>query len=198
MGHVVGHLRKMIVSLADIVKYQMPLDDQLIDLNNLIGSRIKISFLNEIRCIECGKLTNKSYAQGFCYQCFLTSPQTDECTLHPEKCKAHLGISRNAQWAEQNCLSPHIVYFAWSSHLKVGVTRLSQIPTRWIDQGASAAIKLALTPNRHIAGIIEIYLKKFYSDKTAWQQMLQQTNTISAKELTKEKQKAADLLPVNL
>ena len=61
---------------------------------------------------------------------------------------------------------------AISSGVKVGVTRSAQIPTRWIDQGAWQAIKLAKTPNRYTAGLIEIALKEYISDRTQWQRML--------------------------
>ena len=76
------------------------------------------------------------------------------------------------EWAENNCLQLHYVYLAVSSNYKVGVTRSSQIPTRWIDQGASYAIKIAETPNRYLSGLIEVKLKKYISDRTAWQKML--------------------------
>ncbi|MCK5907391.1 MAG: DUF2797 domain-containing protein, partial [Flavobacteriales bacterium] len=69
-------------------------------------------------------------------------------------------------------LAPHIVYLAVSSGLKVGITRKTQIPTRWIDQGAESAIEFAEVPNRYLSGVIEVALKQFVSDKTSWQKML--------------------------
>ena len=56
--------------------------------------------------------------------------------------------------------------------MKVGVTRDTQVPTRWIDQGAVKAIKLAETPNRYLAGMIEVSLKDHMADKTNWRKML--------------------------
>jgi hypothetical protein len=56
---------------------------------------------------------------------------------------------------------------------KVGVTKESQIPTRWIDQGAIQALIIARVPYRQAAGAIEISLKNHISDKTNWRKMLQ-------------------------
>jgi len=141
-------------------------------LNELLGKKITINYTGQIFCIKCGKKTNKSFAQGFCYPCFISAPETEECVLNPELCRAHEGVARDMDYAKEHCLNDHFVYLAVSSHLKVGVTRKSQIPTRWIDQGASRAIKLAQTPNRFTAGLIEVELKKHLSDKTSWQKML--------------------------
>ena len=69
-------------------------------------------------------------------------------------------------------LQPHIVYLANSSNVKVGVTRKSQVPTRWIDQGAHEAIEIAEVPNRYLAGITEVALKDHVADKTTWRKML--------------------------
>jgi hypothetical protein len=169
---ITGHLEKMVTELKDVVQYQLPLDNQLVLMNPLIGQPIKLTFEKQIHCVVCGKLTSKSFGQGFCYTCFSTAPQAEECVLHPEKCQAHLGVSRDPEYAATHCLIDHFVYLAVSSGLKVGVTRHTQIPTRWIDQGAVEAIKLARVPNRHMAGLIEVLLMKYYSDKTNWQQML--------------------------
>ncbi len=49
-------------------------------------------------------------------------------------------------------LTPHYVYLSKTSGLKVGVTRATQIPTRWIDQGAVEAVIIAETPYRGAAG----------------------------------------------
>jgi len=167
-----GILTKMEVENNTEVQYALNLDHQKIELNPLIGKNIKLEFLHEIHCLNCGSLTKKSYAQGYCYPCFISIPETDECILHPEKCEAHLGISRDMEWSKNHCLQEHYVYLAVSSGLKVGVTRMSQIPTRWIDQGAQKAIRLAKTPNRHLAGLIEVSLKKHMADKTNWRNML--------------------------
>lgn len=192
-----GNIHKMQVYLTHTTEYTLNLNKNLIRLNDFIGKKLSIKFTNRINCIECGKVTKKSFSQGFCYQCFKTSPKAHESVIKPELSKSHLGISRDIEWAKENDLIKHYTYLALSSHIKVGVTRHHQIPTRWIDQGASSAIIVAAAPNRHIAGVIEVWLKKFYSDKTNWRAML--TNKISSHvDLLKEKERAIDLLPIEL
>jgi hypothetical protein len=100
-------------------------------------------------------------------------------------------------WAREHDLIDHFVYLAVSGELKVGVTRHHQVPTRWIDQGATEAIILARTPNRHISGVIEVFLKNFFSDKTNWRAMLQ-NKTIHEANLQEEKLNAYQLLPAEL
>ncbi len=162
-----GTLAKMQTQLENPVRYYMPVGEQVVHMNELIGKNIKFEYSGEIYCVSCGKKTKKSFHQGFCYTCFLTAPEAAECIMHPEQCRAHEGIARDMEWSEKNCLQDHYVYLAVSSGLKVGVTRSTQIPTRWIDQGASKAIKLAVTPNQHLAGVIEVALKPYLSDKTS-------------------------------
>lgn len=192
MTQITGILKKMEVNNSTEIKYALNLDNKIIALNPLIGKNIKMEFLQEIHCLNCGIVTKKSYAQGYCYPCFISIPETDECILHPEKCEAHLGISRDMEWSKNHCLQEHYVYLAVSSGLKVGVTRMSQIPTRWIDQGAQKAIKLAKTPNRYLAGLIEVSLKKHMADKTNWRNML--TNKIDEINLLTSKKKVIDQL----
>ncbi len=177
-----------------IVGYFLAVGDGEVHLNDLIGKRIKLTYNGKIHCKCCGSLTRKSYAQGFCYNCYLTSPEAEECVLNPEKCKAHLGVARDIEYSRAHCLIPHYVYLSVTSGVKVGVTRHTQMPTRWIDQGASQAIVLAETPNRHIAGLIEVYLKNYYNDKTLWSKMLLGSVGDDI-DLLSEKDKAAALLP---
>jgi hypothetical protein len=193
-----GYLEKMVVSYGDVVQYKLKLADELVDMNGLIGHRVSLTYLNQIKCVDCGAIIKKAYGQGFCFQCLQESPLASECILRPEKCKAHLGISRSMVWSESHCLAPHVVYLAYSSHIKVGVTRVSQIPTRWIDQGAMQAIVLANAPNRHIAGMIEVFLKQHFSDKTAWQQMLATDFVPIEINLENAKERAISLLPKEL
>ena len=170
-----GILRKMRVEwpgLKEAVRYFLPLENGEVYMNDLIGQKITLSFLHEIHCIHCGRLIKKTFAQGYCYPCFIKLPETDKCILHPELCQAHLGISRDMEWSKDHCLQDHFVYLAVTSGLKVGVTRASQVPTRWIDQGAVRAIRIARTPNRYLAGKIEVFLKDHLADKTNWRNML--------------------------
>jgi hypothetical protein len=189
-----GTLSKMTTELASPVHYRLPVGQELLDMNDLLGHEISLTWLNEIHCLNCGRITKKSFGQGYCYPCFISIPETEDCVLHPELCRAHEGIARDMEWAREHCLQDHFVYLALSSDVKVGVTRKSQIPTRWIDQGASQAIKLAKTPNRYLAGLIEVELKKHLTDKTNWRNMLM-NKTIENISLVEEKKRIAALLP---
>lgn len=188
-----GNISKMRTELGESVSYQLPIGDELVDMNSLIGKKISLNYLEQINCIHCGKKTKTSFAQGYCYSCFTTLPQTDESILRPELDLSYLGISRDMEWSKKNTLQPHYVYLAYSGNVKVGVTRESQVPTRWMDQGAIKAVKLAKTPNRHIAGVIEVALKVHFSDKTNWRAMLKQENYTDI-DLFIEKKKAIDFL----
>jgi hypothetical protein len=192
-----GNIYKMRTELASPVKYKLPIGDNEIDMNALIGKEITMSFLGQINCIACGKRTKTSFNQGFCYKCLQTAPEASETIIRPELSKAQFGIARDMEWAKIHDLADHFVYLAVSSKIKVGVTRATQIPTRWIDQGANFGIKLAKTPNRHIAGVIEVFLKKYFTDKTNWRAMLK--NEIAQDfNLEKEKERAINLLPAEL
>jgi len=191
-----GNIRKMRTELATPVNYFLPVGDNEIPINNFIGKEISMNFTGQINCISCGKQTKTSFGQGFCYNCLQTAPEASESVMRPELSKSHLGIARDMEWAEKHDLIDHHVYLAVSGDVKVGVTRHHQIPTRWIDQGASSAIILATTPNRHIAGIIEVFLKKHFTDKTNWRTMLK--NEIGQFNLLNEKEKVFKLLPSEL
>ncbi len=158
-----------------IPHYSISLNGEGVNLSQLIGKTIEIKYLNAIHCISCGRKTSKSFGQGYCYPCFMSAPETEECVLRPELCRAHEGVARDMDFARSNCLIEHYVYLAWTGGVKVGVTRSHQIPTRWVDQGATLAVKLCRTPNRYTAGLVEVELKKILSDKTAWQRMLTDT-----------------------
>jgi len=125
----------------------------------------------------------------------MNAPETAPCIVNPEKCQAHEGIARDMEWSQDHCLIDHFVYLAVSSGLKVGVTRRTQIPTRWMDQGAHEAIKLAKTPNRHLAGLIEVDLKQYMGDKTNWQQMLKNQVKNPVNLLEEKKVAAQNLTP---
>ncbi len=188
-----GILRKMDAKHEQPVKYFLELEDGILPVNDLLDNEIELSHTGDKYCVKCGAKVKKLYGEGFCYKCFITAPEADACIIHPEKCQAHLGISRDMEWSKQNCLIDHYVYLAITDHLKIGVTRHTQVPKRWIDQGALRAIKLAKTPYRQLAGLIEVDLKQYYSDKTHWKKML---STVSPPDidLTEEKRRAATLL----
>ncbi len=186
-----------ILNQALEVEYYLQLEDINVSLNEFIGREIEIKYTGIINCVSCGKITSKSYAQGFCFSCMQSAPEADDCVLRPLLCRAHLGISRDPEWAKSHCLQPHYVYLANTGDVKVGVTRESQIPTRWIDQGATSAIKLCKTPNRHIAGLIESFLSGGFSDKTQWKKMVSGKVDLSI-DLLEQREKAVLLLPGEL
>ena len=192
-----GNLLKMSTRHPERVDYYLNIGDEQVYVNDLIGHQLTVAWEHQINCIRCGRKTSKSFFQGYCYPCFLKAPETAPCIVHPEQCQAHEGIARDMEWSKTHCLIDHYVYLAVSSGLKVGVTRHTQIPTRWIDQGAHRAIKLAKTPNRHLAGLIEVDLKQHLADKTNWQQMLkgQVKREVDLKE---EKARASELLSSDL
>jgi hypothetical protein len=167
-----GNLRKMQTRLEDVAQYTLVLDDVPIDMNARIGATIRLTFDGIINCIACGRETKKSFGQGFCFPCFRDAPEASECIIRPELCRAHEGEARDMAWAEKHCLVEQIVYLARSSAIKVGITRASQMPTRWIDQGATDAIVFARVPNRYTAGLVEVAMKEHLTDRTNWQRML--------------------------
>ncbi|HED34406.1 MAG TPA: DUF2797 domain-containing protein [Gammaproteobacteria bacterium] len=157
---------------GETVQYHLPIGDEKIDMNALLGRDIQFSFHNTINCIHCARKTNKSFNQGFCYPCFQSLAQCDSCIIKPEKCHYNEGTCREPEWGETFCLQDHYVYLANSSGLKVGITRGTQIPTRWIDQGASQAIAFFKVKNRLTSGLLEVIFKNHVADKTSWQKML--------------------------
>lgn len=189
-----GNLRKMTTIAGDPVQYQLRLGEDTVAMNDLIGQSIHIHYEGVINCKICGRKTSKSFGEGMCYPHFMTHPANSPCILRPELCEGHLGKGRDVEWEQEHHVQPHAVYLALSSAVKVGVTRETQIPTRWIDQGASQAIVLAETPYRQLAGQIEVALKEHYTDKTSWQRMLKNEVDESA-DLIAEKAKAVELLP---
>lgn len=192
-----GNLLKMHGKADDPVKYTLNLGGMPISMNEITGRHIQLDYLHRINCIACGRETKTSFFQGYCFPCFSTLPQTDTCIMQPETCRAHLGISRDMEWSKSHCLVDHIVYLALTSNVKIGVTRESQVPSRWIDQGAWQAVRLARTPNRYLAGIMEMALKSVFTDKTSWQKMLKGINDESI-DLLDEKGKAWGALPAEL
>lgn len=187
-----GNLLKMRVEKINPVSYFLHLGNTEVYLNDLVGKPIELKYLGVINCIKCGRKTNKSFAQGYCFPCFQTAPETEECVLRPELCRAHEGVARNLEFAKEHCLIDHFVYLSFTSNVKVGITRHTQIPTRWIDQGASLAIKIARTPNRYLAGLIEVNLKQKYADKTQWSAMLK--DIVPSYDLLAEKENAIKAL----
>ncbi len=137
-----GHLKKLSITGAGDdpytlnAEYFLRLDDEEIRLNDYLGQTLMLDFAGDIHCQACGRKTNKSFNQGYCFPCFNKLAECDACIMSPEKCHFHLDTCRDPAWGERRCMQDHYVYLANSSGLKVGITRGSQVPTRWFDQGA--------------------------------------------------------------
>ncbi|MBC7642866.1 MAG: DUF2797 domain-containing protein [Flavobacterium sp.] len=187
-----GVLTKMQTEIGNPIQYYMVFENNFLNVNQLIGKNIEIQFTG-YQCLNCNK-KKKIFRQGFCYDCFTSSALAGDWIMKPELSTAHLGIEdRDLVYEKRVQLQPHIVYLALSSEVKVGVTRGSQVPTRWIDQGAVEAIPIVEVPNRFLAGITEVALKKLYADKTNWQKMLK--NDVLPVDLFKEKASLKYLIP---
>ena len=167
-------LRKMKTHLDEqgVAQYQLATANGLLDMNKLIGSSLTLIFNNHIACQHCGRKTKKSYAQGFCFPCMQKLAQCDICIMKPEQCHHAAGTCREPEWGEQHCMVDHYVYLANTSGLKVGITRHTQLPTRWIDQGATQALPIFKVSTRLQSGLVETALAEFIADKTNWRAML--------------------------
>jgi hypothetical protein len=167
-----GNIEKMVTQLAAPVDYRLPIGGEQLVMNAYLGGALTLQYSGAIHCVSCGTKTKKSFSQGYCYRCMTRLAQCDMCILKPETCHYHLGTCREPEWGEQNCMIPHYVYLANSSGLKVGITRTTQVPTRWIDQGATQALPILKVQTRQQSGLLEVALRQFVSDRTHWQAML--------------------------
>lgn len=180
-----GNIRKMKSELDSNgnVNYRMVLHNNLqpgveVELNQFIGNDVRIKFEDQINCVVTGKKINKTFGEGMSWDAFKNSPYAVESIIRPELSQAHLGIGlRDLEWEIEHHVTPHCTYLSLTSGIKVGVTRKTQVPTRWIDQGAVGAILLAETPYRQAAGLIEVALKNHIADKTNWRNMLKNVFT---------------------
>lgn len=192
-----GTLKKLKTELTEqqgipnTATYQLPVGDELLPLNDLIGTTLSLTHTGNIFCAECSKKTKKSYAQGYCYVCMSKKASCDMCILKPETCHHHLGTCREPQWGEENCMIDHFVYLSNTSGLKVGITRHSQVPTRWIDQGATQAMPIFKVSTRLQSGKVETALAEHIADKTNWRALLKGNN-----EDLDLKAKAQELIPL--
>lgn len=167
-----GAAEKMRIKAEQPAQYQMRLGDQALPMNELLGQAIQLEFMGEIHCTHCQRKTKKSFAQGYCWPCFKNLAQCDSCIMSPEKCHYDAGTCREPEWGEANCMVDHFVYLANSSSVKVGITRGTQLPTRWLDQGASQALPIFRVKTRQQSGFVEDALRAHVSDRTSWQAML--------------------------
>lgn len=167
-----GALTKMTVRLGAPAQYSLRLGEAEVAVNPLLGQRLRLEFLGAIHCSHCGRKTKKSYAQGYCYPCMTRLAQCDSCIMSPEKCHYDAGTCREPGWGEQFCMTDHVVYLANSSGVKVGITRATQMPTRWLDQGARQALPILRVATRQQSGLVEDLLRSQVADKTNWRALL--------------------------
>lgn len=178
--HYEGVLRKMQTEMGRPIQYYMLFEDSFLNVNQVLNKEIQLDFI-KFQCLNCGE-DLPIFRQGFCKSCFFETPSAGDWIMRPELSTAHLGKEdRDLDYEKKVQLQPHIVYLANSSNIKVGVTRKSQVPTRWIDQGAHEAIEIVEVPNRYLAGITEVALKDHIGDKTNWRKML--TNNVDDEDL---------------
>ena len=168
-----GAISKMSASLQEpTVQYAFRLGDTEVPVNPLIGTQLRLEFLGEINCTHCGRKTKKSFSQGYCYPCMTKLAQCDVCIMSPERCHYDAGTCREPSWGEKFCMTDHVVYLANSSGVKVGITRATQLPTRWLDQGASQALPIVRVAARQQSGFVEDLLRTQVADRTNWRALL--------------------------
>jgi len=169
-------LKKMRTSADEnnTVHYSLPIGDELVDINSLIGKEVTVTYSGEINCVHCNRKTKKSFNQGYCYPCLISLAQCDSCIIKPEKCHYHEGTCREPQWGEEHCFSEHFVYLANTGTVKVGITRqvTEGVSTRWMDQGATQALPIYRVRDRKTSGLVEVAFKNHVADKTNWRAML--------------------------
>ncbi|MBD3635470.1 MAG: DUF2797 domain-containing protein [Methylophaga sp.] len=153
-------------------QYAMRLGDEQMPMNDLLGQSLTLRYQGEIHCLNCQRLTKKSFSGGFCFPCSQRLAQCDMCFLKPELCHFDQGTCREPDWGQAVCMQDHIVYLANSSGLKVGITRINQVPTRWVDQGATQALPIFRVRSRYQSGLVEVMFKNHVSDRTDWRKML--------------------------
>lgn len=190
-----GQILKMISQNVQPIQYFLNLNGDLLNMNQLFGKTLHIKHTG-YQCVNCGK-NEKLYRMGFCKKCFFESPYASESIIRPELSTAHLGLSERDLEVEQSIqLVPHVVYLSYTGDVKVGVTREAQVPTRWIDQGATLALPIAKTNNRYEAGMIEVELKNHLNDKTNFRKMLQDNDEIGV-DLVKVREEVLDYFPTD-
>ena len=187
-----GVLQKMQTEMGTPIQYYLVFENDFLNMNQILGKKITLTFI-KYQCLNCGQ-DRPIYRQGFCKSCFFEIPSAGDWIMRPELSTAHLDKEdRDLAYEKKVQLQPHIVYLANSSNVKVGVTRKTQVPTRWIDQGAHEAIEIVEVPNRYLAGITEVALKDHIGDKTNWRKML--TNTVEDENLLEWREKLKPFIP---
>lgn len=168
-----GSISKMTARLEQpVVQYAFRLGDVEVPVNPMLGKTVRLEYLGAIHCSHCGRKTKTSFSQGYCYPCMTKLAQCDTCIMSPERCHYEHGTCRDPAWGEQFCMTDHVVYLANSSGIKVGITRATQLPTRWLDQGASQALPIVRVATRQQSGLVEDLFRSQVADRTNWRALL--------------------------
>ena len=163
-----GQIKKLVTTLDDqgAAQYAWPIGDQLVPMNAWLGSQIRLEFVNDIHCVACGRSINKTFQNGYCFVCFRSLAQCDLCIVKPELCHYDQGTCREPKWGLEHCMQDHIVYLANSSGLKLGITKMPNIPSRWIDQGSVEALPIIRAKTRLAVGLVEVAMAPHGKAKT--------------------------------
>ncbi|HET6471575.1 MAG TPA: DUF2797 domain-containing protein [Pseudomonadales bacterium] len=167
-----GALAQMRSALDTPVRYTLDVGGTSVPLNDLLGREVTLRFVGRITCQNCGAVTRKSYGDGYCYDCFKTLARCDLCVVSPDRCHYAAGTCREPEWGDAFCMQPHWVYLANSAGPKVGITRPQNVPTRWLDQGATQGMLVMRTRTRHQAGCVEAALARYVPDRTDWRGLI--------------------------
>src|SRR6266545_825350 len=173
METIRGPLQKMKVQAEAPVVYHLLVGPHEVPLNACLSQTLHLLWSGAIFCIACGRQTKRSFQHGYCYPCFKRLACCDLCIVKPELCHYAQGTCREPAWGVAHCLQPHYVYLANTTGVKVGITRARQLPVRWLDQGAVQALPVFRVPSRYQAGVLEVALKQYVTDRTDWRRMLQ-------------------------
>lgn len=190
-----GFLRELKHQVGEVIQYDLTTDGQALPLNEWLGKSLKITATGRKSCIHCGRSVRKLYQNGYCFPCVTTLAECDLCIVKPHECHFHLGTCRDEQFGLTHCMIPHYVYLAFSSGVKVGLTRKGRQWIRWVDQGASRAVLLAEVPTRKMAGELEMEVAKHLADKTDWRKMLRETGVSIETDLREVKDQVIARLP---
>ncbi len=151
-------------------------------VNPLIGAQVSLRFTGNFVCTACGKTDEHTFDNGYCSACMKTRADADMCMMKPHLC--HHGREdypcRDEVFAVERCFQPHYLYASLTSDVKVGITRHTNVPSRWIDQGAVLATTLARLPSRRAVGLVEHAMAEDFKDRTHWMKMLKGTPDESA------------------
>lgn len=190
-------LRKMLAGFDGTVHYALPTIPGPLELAPFIGKDLTVRATGVLSCCSCGKRVKKLFAQGYCYPCLVSAPEAADCIIRPELCRAHEHEGRDVEWELEHHYTEHVVYLSYTGGVKVGVTRCTQVPVRWIDQGAVSAVIIARVPYRQLAGLIEVDLKRLFADRTNWRAMLKEV-AIDHEALLEARTKARNALREDL